>query len=1163
MSSHLHRPPSEPAPRLRRLLAGVILGALITASMIGSVSLATTLAAAPAQAAPGNPGTPGDPKVLYEENFEHTDAPLSELVSLTDYVSEQGITYTADAPWLEAWGCNGFLATSQVVFPEGYCHDLENEYRDVRNKAYALGLLNSPQNPETNRAVSTNTTHAPGANLREFASSQIDLPSANGRFVTFSVDAAANNCTWAHPLLRFYLTTDDGSEIPTSTSPIDPCSDARAASFTPTSNDGREVRYGSFAADDSILFKSDSLGVTMRNEEGDYYGNDGAFDNIRVLDVTPQLDKSFSPASVPVNGVSTLTLTVTNTSDLAAKSGWSFTDNLPDGLVVADSPNLGGSCVATTSADAGATSIAVTGGRLAAGEASCTVTVDVTSALPRPADPSPKVFENCASNFNNVVGLDLPACATVEFTSAPRLEVQKTSDASANTRVGDTVRYTVRATNTGTADYSADHPARVADDLTGILDDADYNTDATVTINGAPTAPPNYTAPTLSWAGPLAVGQTATLTYTVTVKAGGDRTARNIAFNGDPNTPTPACDPPVNGIDPATGLACDDTRFLLPALQVEKSADTSNVGQVGDIVTYTVTGTNTGPGTYTDDAPATLVDDLSAVLDDADFIDGSLTASTGTTPVFDNGTITWNGALAVNQTVTITYQVRYTAAGDTLLQNVAWSPEDPEHPNPPVCSPRDEHGHDPVTGEPCATVEVPAGKLQVSKSVNPEDGSTVIAGQELTYTLTFENTGQGTATVTDWTDTLAGVLDDADLINGPASSSDALTATLDSDTGTIAISGSIPAASTATITYTVQVRADDARSNDTLNNFLFQGEPPTDPTCVSGDPLCTENFIPRITDSKSVDPATGTTVQPGQQLTYTLTFTNDGTGAGSVDRVDDLTHVLDDANVTTQPRSSDPGLTVSEIANQRFAITGTVQPGATVTVTYTVTVKPAGQLGDKHLANFLLDPGTTPPAEPVCEPGTEDCTANPISEITVVKTANPETGTQVTPGQEVSYTLTFQNTGAATGPVDYTDHMSGVLDDADLTQAPTSHDPALTASPVTDGSFTVTGALAPGAQATVTYTVTIRDWAQQGDHTLGNFVTTTGEQPPTACATANPLCTEHPVREPKTPHLPVTGGPGTTLAALLAGILLLGGGTALALRRTRTRTRTRTEATTR
>ena len=47
----------------------------------------------------------------------------------------------------------------------------------------------------------------------------------------------------------------------------------------------------------------------MRNGNGSATGNDGGFDNVRVLDATPQLDKSFSPARQIVGQPTTLTFT--------------------------------------------------------------------------------------------------------------------------------------------------------------------------------------------------------------------------------------------------------------------------------------------------------------------------------------------------------------------------------------------------------------------------------------------------------------------------------------------------------------------------------------------------------------------------------------------------------------------------------------------------------------------------------------------------------------------------------------------------------------------------------------------------------------------------------------------------------------------------------------
>lgn len=312
-------------------------------------------------------------------------------------------------------------------------------------------------------------------------------------------------------------------------------------------------------------------------------------------------------------------------------------------------------------------------------------------------------------------------------------------------------------------------------------------------------------------------------------------------------------------------------------------------------------------------------------------------------------------------------------------------------------------------------------------------------------------------------------------------------------------------------------------------------------------------LLPNLVYSKSVDPTSGTTVLPGQELTYTLTFQNTGDAPGQVNRVDDLTHVLDDATVTVAPMASDAALAVSEIANDRFSITGELLPGQTVTVTYTVVVNAAEELGDTELANFLLDPVDPPRPDPICEPGDPYCTYNDVPHITVVKSSDPASGTTVGGGQEVTYTLTFTNIGAGEGPVDRTDHMSGVLDDAELVAAPAASDPALSVEQGAD-SYRVTGTLAPDQSVTVSYTVRVHAWAQQGDHLLGNFVTVTGEEPPTACVEESRLCTEHPTQPPASSSggdgdLAVTGGAAPIWAAALAAGLLAGGALLMIARR--------------
>src|SRR5690606_27246561 len=202
------------------------------------------------------------------------------------------------------------------------------------------------------------------------------------------------------------------------------------------------------------------------------------------------------------------------------------------------------------------------------------------------------------------------------------------------------------------------------------------------------------------------------------------------------------------------------------------------------------------------------------------------------------------------------------------------------------------------------------------------------------------------AGMVDYTDYLTEVLDDATLANGPTVSDPALAATTGTD-GEIWVTGELAAAQTVTVTYTVTVKADGERGDNVLDNMLAETGNPA-PECGDVGVFCTENPIPEIADSKTVNPVSGTPVVAGQELTYTLTFTNDGEAAGNVDKVDDLTHVIDDADVISEPVASDAALAVSR-EGTRIAITGSLEPGQTVTVSYTVKVKQSGARGDDVL----------------------------------------------------------------------------------------------------------------------------------------------------------------------------------------------------------------------
>lgn len=383
-----HRPTRS--PRRRRLLAAALAAAVLP--------LAAVAGATPAAAnSPGHPGTPAAPVTVFTEDFEHgTDAgPLS----ITDYTGAGpiGETYSADPAWLSA--CNGYIVSEQAPATAPASYGCGSWWPDVKDLAAALGTW-AGGDPQTNHAVTAYTNADPGAGKTEVQTLEPIPLTASDRFLTFSVDVAAQNCFGAHPLLSFFL-LDGTAALPTSTSPIDPCAN-------PGTVEGN-TDVGTYASNASVLFSGSSVGLRLVNDQASGNGNDFAFDNIRLLDATPQLDLSAPAGSVPVGAPARLTFTVTNTSELAAKDGWSFTAHLPAGLVRADQSTQTTCPSATAAPGTDADAVAV-GGDLAAGQASCTVTIDVTSL----AGGS---YQVCAAQITDLVGIDPPGCASLSFTA--------------------------------------------------------------------------------------------------------------------------------------------------------------------------------------------------------------------------------------------------------------------------------------------------------------------------------------------------------------------------------------------------------------------------------------------------------------------------------------------------------------------------------------------------------------------------------------------------------------------------------------------------------------------------------------------------------------------------------------------------------------------------
>ncbi|AFY37216.1 conserved repeat domain protein [[Leptolyngbya] sp. PCC 7376] len=106
---------------------------------------------------------------------------------------------------------------------------------------------------------------------------------------------------------------------------------------------------------------------------------DPATDDLLVR-TPPSIAKSFSPNSIAPNGTSVLTITLSNVNADPQTLTSDLIDTLPDDVVIAGTPNIGGTCTTSSvTAVAGSNMVTYATGAIIP-NGSCTITVDVTAA---------------------------------------------------------------------------------------------------------------------------------------------------------------------------------------------------------------------------------------------------------------------------------------------------------------------------------------------------------------------------------------------------------------------------------------------------------------------------------------------------------------------------------------------------------------------------------------------------------------------------------------------------------------------------------------------------------------------------------------------------------------------------------------------------------------
>lgn len=523
-------------------------------------------------------------------------------------------------------------------------------------------------------------------------------------------------------------------------------------------------------------------------------------------------------------------------------------------------------------------------------------------------------------------------CLCIEV-SAPTLELVKSADVQDAT-IGETINYTIVVTNTGNGATSS----------TTITDPIPAGTTfvpGSVTVNGVPQ--PSGDPATGIEVGPLLPGQSATVTFQVTVTAINspaqivNTAVANCLFPTVPGGPIVPCTPvPDTSIVPE--FECE--------LTLVKSADRSST-VVNDVVTYTVQATNTGTTTLEN---VTIVDDP---RQGAEFIPNTVTVNGVSTPGANPFTGVNVGTLLPNQTSTMTYQMRVTfVPTPPQLVNTAeanYICVTPGGRRVPETTPSNE-----------VIIPVLAPDLQ---GVKTSDLTGAKVGDTVTYTIRLTNSGTGPALnvvindpIPAGTQFVPGTI----TVNGvakPAAQPSMI------DVGTIQVGA---AAVISLQVLVVSVPNPPQAVNQPTGTFTPPSPPPPQPPAPPQPiPPIPPNVIP-ILDPKLdlVKRASETVANVGDKVTYTIEATNSG----------NIT--LKNIIITDQPPAGTtfiPGsVTVDGVpqpaANPSVGINiGSLNPGQKASVTFQVSVKAEAvdtTLINRASATFTPDvPGQTFPPQ--------------------------------------------------------------------------------------------------------------------------------------------------------------------------------------------------------
>jgi len=383
---------------------------------------------------------------------------------------------------------------------------------------------------------------------------------------------------------------------------------------------------------------------------------------------------------------------------------------------------------------------------------------------------------------------------------------------------------------------------------------------------------------------------------------------------------------------------------LSPVLRIQKSVDKQEASP-GDILTYTISYSNTG---FSDAQNAIITDTIPA---NTSYVSGGTLSGTK---------VTWNlGTLAMGETGSVTLRVKVNSPLDngTIIKNIAAITSDQTVSQ---------------TSQADTTIHS-TPILTIGKTDSPDP---VPVNSSLTYTITYSNTGDMNATNVIIVETYPQSVTFVSSVPPPTEGNNVWRMnTLDvGKSGSIVITVSVGALPEGTVlTNKATITSDQNQNTETETE-----------TTVS-------SVILSLVKTDTPDP-----VNAGQNLTYTLLYSNTGTL--------NATNVVITESYDTNSTFISSVPTPDTGTNNKFTI-GSLAAGASGSVTIVVKVSPFVPNGTTVTNTATIDSAQT---ESLSATATTLVTSQPILSIT--KDVDKLTAR---PNETLAYTITVKNNGTA------------------------------------------------------------------------------------------------------------------------------------------------------